>query len=196
MKLIFKLLNLLLPVALFVLVLPEVQRFFDNGESLIGVGIVLGSLAIMAVWEGLLLKLWILPACSRALSERVYSASYSPDEDPLVAMAERIRREHAVELMPEFEQLVRKEARRPRAWAELASLLTDELDKPEEALKAFLNGAEHVSRKEDKALFLCRAAHLCEKRLKNEAEAARLYAEAAAKYPGTAYGRKAAERAK
>ena len=58
MKLIFKLLNLLLPVALFVLVLPEVRRFFDNGEALTGVGIVLGTLAIMAVWEGLLLKLW------------------------------------------------------------------------------------------------------------------------------------------
>ena len=194
MRLFMRIFNLLLPLALFVLVMLKVREFFNGeGEDVrLALIIMLGALAVLAVWLGLLLKYYYLPVWGSKLGERLYMSSYSPEEDPLVALAERIRREHARELLPQMETLVRQESSRPRAWAELATLLMDEFNDPAAALKALLSGAEQVPRKEDRALFLCRAAHLCETRLQDFSRAAELYAQAASKYPTTAYGKIAA----
>ncbi len=194
MKKLFRVLLFLLPLALFVLVILRVRVYFDNEDARTGIFIMLGALVVLAVWMGIMIRCWLLPAWGHFVGERVYMSSYSPDDDPLVAMAERIRREHARELLAEFEQMVHNDARRPRAWAELANLLADEFHDPAAAVQALLRGAQAVPRKEDKALFLCRAAHMRETRMHDSVGAAELYAEAAKKYPNTAYGRKAASK--
>lgn len=194
MKLLLKIGNLLLPLGLFALVMLWVRDYFSTGDARTGLFIMLGALAVLAVWLGLLLRYCYLPLWGHMLSERVYMAAYSPEDDPLVALAGRIRREHDKSLLPQFEQLVRLESARPRAWSELASLLADEFQDPAAALSVWLRGAEQVPRNEEKAMCLCRAAHLCETRLKDSARATRIYAEAANRYPATAYGRQAAQR--
>lgn len=191
MKKLFRVLLFLLPLALFILVILRVRVYFDNEDARTGIFIMLGALVVLAVWMGIMIRCWLLPAWGRFVGERVYMSSYSPDDDPLVAMAERIRREHARELLSEFELLVQNDSRRPRAWAELATLLADEFNDPAAAVHALLKGEKAVPRKEDKALFLCRAAHMRESRMLDPVGAAELYAEAAEKYPNTAYGRKA-----
>lgn len=194
MKKLFRVLLFLLPPALFVLVVLRVRVYFDNEEALTGLFILFGALVVLAVWMGIMFRFWVLPVWGRFVGERVYMSSYSPDDDPLVAMAERIRQEHAHELFAEFEQLVKRDSRRPRAWAELATLLADEFNDPAASVHALLKGEKAVPRKEDKALFLCRAARMRESRMHDSVGAAELYAEAAKKYPNTAYGRKAASK--
>lgn len=193
MRQFFRIFCIFLPIALFVMVLFKVRDFFDEGAALSGVGVMLGALVVLAVWEGVMFRFWLLPAWGRVISERVYGGSYTPDQDPLVALAARIREGHERELLPQLEQLVREDSRRARAWAELASVYTDEFHDNSAALKALLDGAEHVSGKEDRALFLCRAALMCEQRLHDRSHARELYEKAASKYPRTAYGRRAAE---
>lgn len=194
MRQLFRAINLLLPLLLFVVVLLRVREMFDEGEALVGILVTLGAVAVLAAWESALLRLWVLPVCGRAISERVYEGSYSPEDDPLVALAEHIRHEHDRALLSQLEVLVDRESSRPRAWSELASVLADEFHDYEAALQAFLTGATKVPRKEDRALFLCRAAHLCAAHLQDPTRAAELYAEAARRYPATAYGRQAARR--
>ena len=194
MRLLFRIINLLLPLLLFVLVLLRVREMFDDGEALVGILVALGAVAVLTVWESVLLRCWVLPVCGRAISERVYEGSYSPEDDPLVALAEHIRHEHDRELLPRLEVLVGRESSRPRAWSELASVLADEFHDYEAALQTFLTAADKVPRREDRALFLCRAAHLCATHLQDPSRAAELYAEAARRYPSTAYGRQAARR--
>lgn len=194
MKLLLKVCNLLLPLVLFALVMLKIRGFFSEGEALKGLFIMLGALVVLAVWLGLLLRFCFLPMWGHIISERVYMASYSPDEDPLVALAARIRREHDRALLSQFELLVRQESARPRAWTELANLLADEFCDPAAAVAALLRGAEQVPGKEDRALLLYRAARLCESRLQDSARAAEIYAEVAARYPATAYGRRAQQK--
>lgn len=194
LKLLFRIFNLLLPLALFALVMLWVRDFFSAGDARTGLFIMLGALVVLAVWLGLLLRYCYLPLWGRLLGERVYMNSYSPEDDPLVAMAARIRREHSRDLLPQFEQLVQQEGSRARGWSEFADLLADEFHDPAAALAVWRRGAEKVSRGEDKAMCLYRAARLCEKRLKDAARASELYAEAANKYPSTAYGKLARQR--
>ena len=194
MKRLLKVGNLLLPLVLFALVMLKIRSFFSEGEALTGLFVMLGALVVLVVWLGLLLRFCFLPVWGHMISERVYMASYSPDEDPLVALAGRIRREHDRELLPQFELLVRQESARPRAWTELANLLADEFRDPAAAVAALLRGAEQVPGKEDRALLLYRAARLCESRLQDSARAAEIYAEVAARYPATAYGRRALQK--
>lgn len=192
----FQVLAALLPLALFVGGNLVVKDLFERGEGKDGIILMLLSLVALAVCEGLLFKLWLLPAWSRSLSERVYSGSYTPDQDALVVLIDRIRQEKDRLLLEDLARLVRQDATRARGWMEWAALLEDEFHDREEALKVLLDGAGHMRRKEDKAMFLYRAAHLCETRMGKVERARELYAEAAKTFPRTAFGQQAAARQK
>ena len=189
---IFCIANLLLPVGLFVGVLLKVRSLFDAGEAMLGIGVMLGALAVLAVWEGLLIRYLVLPSWGRKLGERMYVGSYTPDDDPLVALATRIRREHATALLPELEALVRQDARRARGWTELAALFSEEVGDQSAALQALVTGADKVADKQDRAMLLYRAAHFCQSRLADRQQARELLQQAATRYPSTVYGQKAA----
>ena len=189
---IFCIANLLLPVGLFVGVLLKVRSLFDAGEAMLGIGVMLGALAVLAVWEGLLIRYLVLPSWGRKLGERLYAGSYTPDEDPIVALAARIRQEHATSLLPELEALVLRDARRVRGWTELAALFADEAGDLRAALQALLTGAGKAADKQDRAMLLYRAAHFCQSRLADRQQARELLQQAATRYPSTVYGQKAA----
>lgn len=188
----FCILNLLLPVALFAGGMVWVRELFDSGDVRQGLLVVGGALVVLALWEGLLIRYLVLPVWGRAVGERVYAGSYTPDQDALLEMSARIRRENAPELLPEFERLVRRESFRTRAWTELAALQAEVCRRPEDALQSLLQGAEKVPEAEERAFLLCRAATLCDKQLSDPARARQLLERAAADYPDTAYGRRAA----
>ena len=188
----FCILNLLLPVGLFAGGMVWVRELFDTGDVRTGLLVVGVALLVLALWEGLLIRYLVLPVWGRAVGERVYAGSYTPDQDALLEMAARIRRENASELLPELERLVRRESFRTRAWTELAALQAELCHRPEDALQSLLLGAEKVPEAEDRAFLLCRAAALCDKLLSDPTRAARLRERAATEYPDTAYGRRAA----
>lgn len=192
MKRLLRAFCLLLPLALFVLVLLRVRTFFDEGSALSGVGLMLGALALLALSEGLMFRYWLLPLWGRAVSNNLYSGTYTPDQDPLVVLVERIRRHHDRELMRELHKLVERDAGRARGWAELSALYELEFHDYHSALQALLSGAEKVSSREDRALFLYRAALMCERRLENPRRVRELCNKAASNYPRTIYGMKAA----
>lgn len=186
--------SLLLPLALFVGALYKVRQLFDREEGLLGIGIMLGALATMAAIVGLMLKFWLLPTWGRAISERVYAGSYLPDEDPIVSLAQEIRKCRDWERMAEFEKRIMQDSSRARAWMEYFSLLSDVFQAKEAALQALLKGAEYVRSKEEKAMFLYRSALYCEKKLNDLRQARSLFEQAARRFPRTAYGKQAALR--
>lgn len=188
---IFRIFHLLLPPALFVVVLLKVRSMFDTGDARTGIILMLGALVVLTVWEGVLIRYRVLPAWGRTLGERIYVGSYTPDDDPLVALATRIRREHAPELLPQLEALARQDAARVRSWTELAALQQEEAGNLKAALSALLEGAERVSDRQDRAMLLYRAAHLCSERMADKAQARELLSRAASRYPSTVYGSKA-----
>ncbi|MBQ3217956.1 MAG: hypothetical protein IJB33_03690 [Akkermansia sp.] len=191
----FRVLNFLLPVVLFVAVLLKVRDFFDAGDVRTGLLVALGAVVVLTIWMTGLIRCSVLPAVGQAIGERVYGGSYLPEDDPLVVLATRIRREHESSLLPEFEALVRREPFRARAWTELASLRGDEFGDFRGAREALMRGAEMVEEAEDRAFLLYRAAGVCERRLGDAAGARELYNRAAECFPATAYGRKAAQKA-
>ena len=191
----FRVLNFLLPVVLFVAVLLKVRDFFDVGDVRTGLLVALGAVVVLTIWMTVLIRCSVLPAVGQAIGERVYGGSYLPDEDPLVVLASRIRREHALHLMPEFETLVHRESFRARAWTELASLRDEEFDDSRGAVDALTRGAEIVPEAEDRAFLLYKAARVCERRLRDAAGARELYNQVSSRFPATAYGRKAAQKA-
>lgn len=121
----FQVLAALLPLALFVGGILVVRDLFEQGEGKDGIILMLLSLVALAVCEGLVFKLWLLPAWSRTLSERVYSGSYTPDQDALVVLVARIRQEQDRLLLEDLACLVRQDATRARGWMEWAALLED-----------------------------------------------------------------------
>ncbi len=185
----------LLPLAGFTWAAVEIRSLIDEGQGLRSLAWLLGSLAALAVVEGLLFKFWILPPIAHRLGERVYSGgSYTPAEDTLLVLAERIRKEKNRSLLAELEQLVRAESRRARAWQELAHAQHEVFGEAAAALATLRCGAERVRGKEDRAMLLCRAAYLAANSLNDAAQAQALYQEAAKRYPRTAYGQFAAQR--
>ncbi len=186
----FCILNLLLPVVLFTGSMLWVREFFDAGDVRHGLLVLGGALLVLALWEGLLIRYLVLPSWGRAVGERVYAGSYTPDQDALLEMASRIRSEKEPELLPQFMRLVRRESFRTRAWTELAALQAEVFSRPEEALQSLLQGAEAVPEAEERAFLLYRAANLCEKQLSDPAQARQFRQLAANKYPNTVYGRK------
>lgn len=181
----------LLPLLAFVAAILEVRQLFDQGRGILGLMLMLGSLIVFAFIEGLILRFWLLPAWGNAVSECVYGGSYTPDQDAIVSLAARIRREHNRALLPDLERLVRLDPTRARGWMEWFSLLHEESRDDKGALEALLEGVRCVRDKEDKAMFLYRAARFCEQQLNNPSRAKDLYTEATQRFPRTSYGRQA-----
>lgn len=154
-----------------------------------------GSLLVLAVIETPIFRYFILPGLGETLGEKLYGGTYVPADDALVQLTEEIRRTKNRELMSPLCDMVQGQRRRLRGWLELSRLYQDVFSQPENALETLLDGAEKVSGKEDRALLLYRAAHLCEESLRKPNRAQELYALAAQKYPKTVYGRKAAAKA-
>ncbi len=190
-----KIIAVLLPLAVFVLAVLHVRGLMDEGERFVALVWFVSALVGLAVVEGLLFKCWILPPIARELGERVYAGgTYSPAEDALLMLVERIRQEKCRTLLPELERLVLADARRTRGWQEYAHVLQDIFEDAPAALAALRCGAEQVGGKEDRAMLLCRAAYLAGVSLHDAALADELYREAARRYPKSTYGRVAAER--
>lgn len=188
----FQLLAVLAPLGLFALALQPVQQRLYGGHATQGILLLLASLALLAVLEGLLFRYWILPGWSEKMAERLYAGSYLPEDDDLAQLADRIEREKNSELMPQLSLLVHAQSWRLRGWLELARLQQEVLQDAPAALKTLEEAMRAVRDPEDVALLMCRAAGLCEKSLQDAAAARSWWQCAAERYPGTVYGRKAA----
>lgn len=194
MRRLFYIIVLLLPLLGFVLCLPLVRSLIDAGMWLYGLLLMFAALAIMTLVETLLFRYWVLPGWGRAISERLYAGTYTPDTDPLVVLAETIRRDKDAAQLPELERMVRRDARRVRAWLELANIQLEEFARAEAAVATMVEGAELVRPADDRAFLLYRAAKICEHHLRDADRAQKLYAAAARRFPRTTYGQLAARR--
>lgn len=165
---------------------------YEEGDIASSLSIALGAVVAAAVWITLCLRLWVLPFFAKMAQNSIYGSS--PEEDPLVALAARMRSEKNTSLLPELQQAVEKQASRVRAWSELAAVYEELMNDIPEAIRTLLLGAKHVSNKQDCAMLIYRAAHLRATRLNDKKGAQELFAQAASTYPKTVYGKKAAER--
>ncbi len=192
-KLLLRFLIMALPVAVFwVVVQTVVMQLIHVGDASNALVYVFGGVLIIAVWEGLAFRAWVLPFIGRVFSTSVYGGGYSAQDDPLLALAARIRSSKDSSLLPEFLTLVEQDKGRARVWSELAALYDDTFHNLPETLAALLQGAEHADSAQDRAMFLYRAAKMRFSRMGDSAGARELYARAASLYPRTVYGRKAA----
>lgn len=192
-KLLLRFLIMALPVAVFwVVVQTVVMQLIHVGDASNALVYVFGGVLIIAVWEGLAFRAWVLPFIGRVFSTSVYGGGYSAQDDPLLALAARIRSSKDSSLLPEFLAMVEQDKGRARVWSELAALYDDTFHNLPETLAALLQGAEHADSAQDRAMFLYRAAKMRFSRMGDSAGARELYARAASLYPRTVYGRKAA----
>lgn len=192
-KLLLRFLIMALPVAVFwVVVQTVVMQLIHVGDASNALVYVFGGVLIIAVWEGLAFRAWVLPFIGRVFSTSVYGGGYSAQDDPLLALAARIRSSKDSSLLPEFLAMVEQDKGRARVWSELAVLYDDTFHNLPETLAALLQGAEHADSAQDRAMFLYRAAKMRFSRMGDSAGARELYARAASLYPRTVYGRKAA----
>lgn len=182
---------LLLPLVVFAASLRFVDAFFDDGEVLKGILLMLGALAALVAVEYPLLRYRVLPLWAQRLEERFYAGNYDPAEDKIVAVAEQIRHRREASLLPQLEALVQADPSRLRGWRELADIQLNVFQRPEDAVATLLQAEERVPDKEDRALLLYRAAQWANSRLHNPTRARELYALAAEKYPATVYGSRA-----
>ena len=187
---------ILLPLIPFALGTQVIVDWMTRGETLNGILLLLGSLAALALVEGLLFRCWILPDWGQNLSERLYGGSYFPEEDELAQLSARIRRAEDVSRLPDMHKLVRSQRKRARGWLELARLQQDIAQDNEAALKILLEGAEAVRDPEERAMFLYRAGALAADKLQSPIRAAEYFTRAATAYPRTTYGKHAAARAR
>lgn len=185
----------LLPLFPFALSTRIVMDWLENGQKLNGIALLLGSLAALALVEGLIFRLWILPSWGQSLGERLYGGSYMPEDDELAQLSARIRRTEDASLLPDMQRLVRRQRKRARGWLELARLQQDVTHDDEAALRTLLEGADAVPDPEEKAMFLYRAGALAAGKLQSPARAADYFSRAANRHPKTAYGKHAAARA-
>lgn len=189
-----KVLVVLLPVGAFALALQPVQKLMFGGETTQGIILLLVALVLLAVVEGLLFRYWVLPGWGEKMAERLYAGSYTPENDALARLVERLVSEKDTALLPELRALVLRQPRRLRGWLELARL-QHELQLDAAASVATLEEAATAVREpEDAAMLLYRAGSLCESALQNPARAREIWQRAADVYPTTVYGAKAAAR--
>lgn len=192
-KLLLRLLIVALPmIAFWGLLQVVVMPLFHAGDALSALVFVFGGVVFLAVCEGAALRAWLLPWFGRVLHASVYGGSYSAADDPLAAMAARIRSTADASLLPRFMELVEQEPSRVRAWTELASLYADTFRNVPEALQALLKGSECADSDEDRAMLLYRAAQMRRTRMGDKVGAAELARQVSALYPRTVYGKKAA----
>ncbi len=192
-KLLLRMLIMAAPgVAFWWLVQYVVMPLFQTDEVINALGYVFGGVLVLAIWEGVAIRAWVLPFFGRVFSSSVYGGGYSSQDDPLAAMAARIRADKDSALLPDFLTLVEQDKTRARAWSELASLYEETFQNMPEALSALLQGAAHADSAEDRAMFLYRAARFRQQRMNDARGARELYARVVAEYPRTTYGRKAA----
>ena len=151
----------------------------------------LGVLAL-AVVEGFIFRLWLLPKWAQALSERFYGGAYFPADDPVATLAQLIIDQHCGERAPELEKLVLSDPSRTRGWMELARVSEIELKAPQRAAEYMLTGACKVRRKEDAAMLMWRAVTLLRREEGSRPRAEEIRRELTRRYPKTTYGRLAA----
>ena len=152
----------------------------------------LGLLAL-AVAEGFIFRLWLLPKWAQAISERFYGGTYFPADDPVASLAQSIIDQHCGERAPELEKLVLSDSTRTRGWMELARVAETELKDLQRAAGYMLTGASKVRRKEDAAMLMWRAVTLLRKDGASRPRAEEIRHELIQRYPKTTYGRLAAE---
>lgn len=191
LRLLFQLVVAMVPLGAFVAVLPLVQQRLYGGQTTLGILMLLGALALLAVLEGLLFRYWILPDWSSHMAERLYAGSYSRDDDALACLVERIEREKNKELMPALARIVRAQSWRTRGWLELARLQLELLHDSQAALHSLELGSSAVKNREDAALLMYRAARLCEQSLHDDAAARTWLQKVVSAYPDTVYGQRA-----
>ncbi len=179
----------LLPLAAFAAVQPFVDEALTQGDKQTGFTILGVALLLFVLAEGLLFRCILLPRMGEVMGEKLYGGTYIPEEDALVRAAEEVRRTKDREKMPAVHAVVQADRRRLRGWLELSRLYQEEFADRRSALEALEEGSRCVSDKEDRALLLYRAAHLCE--LLNLPDRRRGLLETAAKrYGKTVYGKK------
>ena len=192
LRVLLRLLAVALPLLPFAFAAQMAMDTMSSGSTANGILILLASLAVLALVEGLIFRIWILPAWGQAIGERLYGGSYLPEEDTIARLAAQIRRSEDASLLPNLRQLVLEQKRRSRGWLELARLLQDVAHDDRAALQALLDGAESVTDREDRAMLLYRAGSLAADRIVSPAEAAELFSRAANFLPNPVYGKRAA----
>ena len=192
LRVLLRLLAVALPLLPFAFAAQMAMDTMSSGSTANGILILLASLAVLALVEGLIFRIWILPAWGQAIGEHLYGGSYLPEEDAIARLAAQIRRSEDASLLPNMRQLVLEQKRRSRGWLELARLLQDVAHDDSAALQALLDGAEAVTDREDRAMLLYRAGSLAADKLNSPAEAAELFSRAANFLPNTVYGKRAA----
>ena len=185
----------LLPLFPFAYAAQVVLEWLSKGETLPGIILLLGSLAGLALVEGLIFRCWLLPIWAQSLGEKLYGGTYSPEEDELAQLTAQLRRSEDPALLPLMQQTVRKHRKRARGWLELARIYQDVMHDHKSALQTMLQGAEAVSDPEERAMFLYRAGALAADKLQSSSTASELFARAASSFPNTTYGKHAAARA-
>ena len=193
MRILFRTLCLLLPLALFSGGLCWVytgNTGLSTAESILAV---LAGAVILVSWEVRMLRQWALPALGDILARFLYSGHYCTADDELAQLVQRITAEQDSTLLPELETLVRRHPRRLRGWLELAHLQRTLAADPRTACCTLLEASRLVRSKQDRALLLYRAANLRSTLLHDQPGAQELLRRAASLYPRTTYGRKAAE---
>ena len=189
-----KVLVVLLPVGAFALALQPVQKLMFGGETTQGIILLLVALVLLAVVEGLLFRYWVLPGWGEKMAERLYAGSYTPENDALARLVERLVNEKDAALLPELRALVLRQPRRLRGWLELARLQQELQHDAAASVATLEEAATAVREPEDAAMLLYRAGSLCESALQNPARAREIWQRAADVYPTTVYGAKAAAR--
>lgn len=189
-----KVLVVLLPVGAFALALQPVQKLMFGGETTQGIILLLVALVLLAVVEGLLFRYWVLPGWGEKMAERLYAGSYTPENDALARLVERLVNEKDAALLPELRALVLRQPRRLRGWLELARLQQELQHDAAASVATLEEAATAVREPEDAAMLLYRAGTLCESALQNMARAREIWQRAADVYPSTVYGAKAAAR--
>ncbi len=171
----------------FFIVQPQLENHLLRAIAMLLLG-----LAVMGCAQGLIFKLWLLPAWAGAISERLYAGSYFPEDDPIASLAAQIFSQHRPDLIPELERLVLADASRTRAWLELARALELEAHDHPRAAEALQRGAKAVKDRDDAAMLLWRAFVLLNKNPTTKKEANALLEHLRSEYSSTTYGRLAA----
>ncbi len=189
-----KVLVVLLPVGAFALALQPVQKLMFGGETTQGIILLLVALVLLAVVEGLLFRYWVLPGWGEKMAERLYAGSYTPENDALARLVERLVSEKDASLLPELRAMVLRQPRRLRGWLELARLQQELQLDAAAAVATLEEAATAVREPEDAAMLLYRAGALCESALQNSARACEIWQRAVDVYPATVYGARSATR--